>query len=369
MTQPDLTPLEIIRIALKWRKPIISVCLIAIVAAAIVALLLPNQFKSVSMFYAGSSQALDGKSIFNYKSDNVPLFGSDEDVDHLLAIGNSQKLAFNIISKFNLYKAYQIDSGISPYYREAVLKQFNNNYSIKKNDLGALEITVYDEDKQRAAAIANEIMTQIDNYNRETLAAINSKNSNIYKQRYEEKIASLRKLKDSLNNTSAKFGIFDPKTQKELISTETSKTTNDLVAAKAKLNILAKNYNANDTIIINLKAEISGLEERYKNIIKSSGNDFNKGASMVSSLEIEIENKLAEAMEAKEVMEQVTLASFNASSTINVIEYAEPAERKSKPIRWLIVAITFSLTAFLSLLFAVITECYGAILVQYFKNE
>lgn len=369
MTQPDLTPLEIIRIAIKWRKPIIIACLIAVIGAIIVALTLPNQFKSVSMFYAGSSQSLDGKSIFNYKSDNIPMFGSDEDVDHLLAIGNSQKLAFAIISKFNLYKAYKIDSGVSAYYREAVLKQFNSNYSIKKNDLGALEITVYDEDKQRAADIANEVMTQIDTYNREVLASINSKNMTIYKQDYDEKIVNLSKLKDSLNNISTVYGIFDPKTQKELISTETSKTTNDLVAARAKLKILSQKYTANDTIVINLQAEISGLEERYKNILKNSGNDFNKGASMVTALEIEIENKLDEAMDAKEVMDQVTLASLNKSSTINVIEYAEPAERKSKPIRWLIVAITLSLTAFLSILYAVITECYGSVLVQYFKNE
>ncbi len=369
MTNTDLTLLEIIRITIKWRKPIIIATLIALTASVTVALLLPNEYKSVSNFYAASSQAADTKTLFSGNADGSEIFGTDNDIDRLLSIGNSSKLAFHIIHKFDLYTDYDIDSTETPYHREYILKEFNSNYQLQKNDLGALEVIVYDKDKQQACDMVNEIVAQIDLINQKILVENNSKNLSVFTKRYNEKLTLFNHLNDSINNIRKQYGIFDAKTQAELLSEETSTTSNDLAMNKAKLKILEKRYNDKDTIIVNLRATISGLEERQKNFSKLATNDFNKGAGIVTSLENEIDQKATELAYAEELLQQVKLATSNISSTIFIIEKAEPAPRKSKPIRWLIVVASMGITFILSLLFAVIIETYGATLAQYLKNE
>lgn len=369
MATNDLTLLEIIRISLKWRKPILTVGITALIVSVVVALLMPNKYKSVSFFYAANSESQDTKNLFTFDGSSSGIFGSDDDVDRLLSIGNSNVLAFYIIQKFNLYAAYEIDSLTEPYHREYVLKEFQDNYSLIKNDLGALEVTVFDKDKNKASEMANEIVAEIDRLNQQVITSNNSKNKDIYQKRYTEKLNTLEALKDTMNKIRKAYGIFDPKTQNELLSEESSKTSNDLVTMKARLSILEKNYKQEDTAVVNTKAIIRGLEERTKSIAKNSGSDFNKGAALVSALEMEIEKKVEELSSAEELLQQAILATANNTSTIYVIEKAEPAVRKSKPVRSLIVLVSFVLSTFLAILFAVISETYGATFAQYLKNE
>ena len=100
--------LDIIAILLRWKKPMIIICIVAAVGSSIISLTLPNYYKAATVFYSASPDLAKPAPIGNMEID-VEYYGEDEDVDRVLSIANSGELAGFIIDKFNLYEHYKIN--------------------------------------------------------------------------------------------------------------------------------------------------------------------------------------------------------------------------------------------------------------------
>ena len=100
--------LGVISTLLRWRKPIIRICLIAGIGTAIIALFLPNYYQSTTTFYAASPDLGKPEAVGEIERDR-DIYGEDTDNDRLLTIAQSNEIVSYLIQKFKLYEHYDIN--------------------------------------------------------------------------------------------------------------------------------------------------------------------------------------------------------------------------------------------------------------------
>jgi capsular polysaccharide biosynthesis protein len=311
--QKQLNLVEIIRIIIRWKKPILIVVVIALVGSAIISdsHIMKPYYKATSVFYPSNPSMTSSQSMF-VESQASGYFGNSDDVDRLIAIGNSAQLKSFIVRKFKLFDHYKIDSLSEDYPNYAVQNELEDNFKVEKTDKGAIEVTVYDHDKIFAADMANAIVAKIDDINKVILNENKLKMLSIY----------TNKIKDK---------------EKEI-----AVTTDSIVAIKYRFNML------NGVSDLNEISSLKG-DERTR---------FDQAYETYKVLEDKKEASLRELNSSVASAEQFKATINNDVPTIYVIEKAYPAEKKSKPIRWLVVLSSVLIAFVVTLITTVVIERY-----------
>ncbi len=158
-----LSLLSVLKTLYRWRKPIIWVTIVAGVGTAIISILLPNYYKSTTVFFAASPDQAQPEILFNKSGVRPYVFGNDNDIDRLLTIAKSADLLNFVVDQFNLYQHYDIDSthAKAPY---KVRKKFLKYYDVTKNSKDAIELSFEDKDPEFAAALVNATREKIDEF-------------------------------------------------------------------------------------------------------------------------------------------------------------------------------------------------------------
>jgi len=292
--------IEVIKIALRWKRQIIIASVLAIIGSVIIALLLPNYYQSTAIIYPSSPALLDRQNLFSTQASDVPIdyFGTEHDADRLLSIAKASPMAAYIIYKYNLKGHYKIDTnGKYPEYE--VNREFKDNFKAIKNEYSAIEITIIDTDKDLAAQIVNDIVAKIDQENKQLILS--------------NKIKTLEVLEGSLKKMSA----------------EINTLTDSIIFLRQKYRLIQQRA-------FSLKA-IMAIEK-------------------ITTLEKKKENALDEYNKRSNLYEQYNVITNSNASSIYIVEDAYPSEKKVKPVRWLIVVSSFLITFFLSVLAAVLIE-------------
>lgn len=281
---------EIVRILLKWRILIIVVTLLGAVGSTVVALLLPNYYKSTVVFYPQNLSVYDRGYLFGTESKEKvqSLFGDKQDVNRLLSIANSTELTAHVINHFGLAGHYGIDTTAHD-WRFKVNREFENNFKVLKSDLDNIELSIWDEDPELAATIANYFVHRVD-----------------------EIYSSLVKQRNVQNVQTVKAQVARIKNELDSVSTQMT--------------------DYSDTTRVRYKA----LRARQENLLENQ------------SYWETLYNQYWAA------------ADYNVSSLF-IVEQAYPAERKDRPIRWLIVVSATLVAFFLSTIAAILFEKYKEI--------
>ncbi|MCH8317658.1 MAG: hypothetical protein IIA88_04070 [Bacteroidetes bacterium] len=363
MAEREFNLISVIKILLQWKKPIFIVTLITAISSVIISLLLPNYYKSIAIFYPSNPKYFDARIVYNPNAD-IDFFGSKEDVDRMFSLGNSTQLAHEIIGMYNLYEHYDIDTAKTKFYRLKVLQEYRANVTITKNKYGAIEIEVYDKNKDMAANMANSILGKIDNSNRNIIFYNIKTTLNVYSNAIEYKNTKMKLLVDSLERMREQYGILNHEIESEFLSTEINKANLQLTEARAKLPLLLKHYSPRDTVIINLEAKIRGNEEKLKVLTTDQGKgklnliSFLKGFEIIKQIENQIENLNEEVGEISDLHRKTESLVNEHIPSVYVIEWADAADRKSKPVRWLICVSSTLIACFCCILAVLIVEYY-----------
>lgn len=298
--------IELVKIWLRWKKHILLVCLITVIGSSIVSFIMPVYYKSTAIFYPYNPKLSDPRTLY-VKDINYSIFGQSDDIDRVISIANSSLIHRDMIKEFNLMQHYDIDSSGKAAMTYA-LEEFQDNLEFIKNDEGALEITIYDTDEELAAEMVKIMTGKINYINIETIKKNNEKLLKVYKQHTNDKLKEITTLNDSITNLREKHQLFVPLNKVNLHS--------------------------------------------LTHITKA------KGVDEISSLETQLNYLNNEYLAAKESYTQVKSTLENFDQSLFIVEEAVPAEKKSKPIRWLIVVSSLLIAFFLSTLYAVIIDFY-----------
>lgn len=291
--------IEAIRIIQKWKKPIIVLAFVSVIASSLWSLFVMDEyFYSWSTFYPVNQTKNDYNVIFGKDAEQINYFGGGEDVNRVLTIANSIPVIESIIDSFHLAEHYKIDKE-GKYWRTKMRKEFESNYKAIKTEREAVEVSLYDTDPKLASEIVNTIIEKVDALNREHYRKARQKTYDLIL----DEIVKWQKEIDVYSDTLA------------------------LLAEKYKIKMSS---GADGTVIIT--GTNFRIEQRYKEILSKQNNSTREINSLFT------------------IKGQMEVSLKNSDSSLYILEKAFPADKKLKPVRWLVVTITLFITLFVSVI-------------------
>jgi len=315
MESLEISSINLLEFIFKRRKELFIIGLIAAVISAIASFVITPKFKStVIMFPTQTSSISKALLAENSGKDDILKFGEEEEAEQMLQILNSDQIQAKVCEKFNLLDHYNIDKS-DPFKYTKLYDEFKENISYERTEFMSVKIEVLDKDPQLAANICNtisELMDSVKNGMQKERAVAGLR---IVERSYLALKDEIRQINDSLKSLRM-LGINDYETQSQVFNEQYATA-------------IAKNNSSGAKL----------LEEKLK-ILSTYGGSY---VSLRELHEAQIKQLAlikAKYEEAKVDAEQILTQKF-------IVNKATKAEKKSYPIRWLIVVIsTFSALIF-----------------------
>lgn len=289
------------------RKTFLFIAVAATIISSVVSLMITEQFQSTVVMFATPQHSIGEQFYEEVKRNDLLEYGETEDAERLLQILNSDRIRSRIIAKYNLWLHYDIDQG-TPGAQSLLGKEYNSNVDARLTRYGSIEVNVLDQDPQQAADMANDIAFLAD-----------SVSNRLRNDRAGEALiyatSSLQQVQNEISDMETELGklyelgVYDFATQIEGLNEQYATA-------------IAKGSTANAEKIRRKMADIS----QYANA-------FNKLSNLIEA---------AYEREAilKKRFELMKLDAETQMPSAFIVDYAAPADKKAKPIRWLIVVMS-----------------------------
>ena len=334
----------------RWKKPLLIVMAVALAGSVFFSspLFITPKYKSTVILFPSSTNSVSKAIMEDSPSEkqDILAFGEEEQAEQMLQILNSDDIRNSIIQKYNLREHYEINAS-SDYPMTLLTEEFKDNITFSRTEFMSVKIEVLDKDPQTAADIANDIAALLDSTKTKIQRTRANEVLSIIEKTYAEKQGELKKLEDSLQSLRAK-GIMNYEFQSEILNSAYNNAQNVFTNESAALPVLLQYKDERDTSVISCKARIKGAEAKMK-ILGQQLHDLAQygGASM--SLKSEIESQRKELTKIKEQLEKALIDANQNVSHKFIVNQAVKAEKKSYPVRWLIVLLTLAATFVLAM--------------------
>ncbi len=252
---------------------------------------------------------------------NVEPYSEESETEQMLQIMMSQDIIDSMIKKFDLAKHYEINPGYK-YFRTVLLAEYHEKVSITKTPYEGVEVVVKDRSPDTAKLMVDAI---IDFYNKKVDWLHKEKwreVADMYSRQLARKRHDIDSLKNIMFELGTQYGIFDYEYQGKEI---TRAYLNALLSNPSK----AKNKE--------LKKMLTGMEQHSGQLVE------------VTNM---IENEAINYVTVKQDYEMAVRFIDSKLTYSNIVTYPFVPDKKTYPIRWLIVVIS-SLAVFTLALFII----------------
>ncbi len=309
----------------KWRKALIIITILAVVISSIVALTIPEKYKSTVILFPSTTSSISKALLTetSFKNEDVLQFGAEDEAEQMLQILNSDEIRTRICEKYNLMKHYKIDS-TDKFKRTKLYDEFQSNITFKRTEYMSVKIEVMDRNPDTAAIIANDIANLHDSIKIKIQRQIAKEAFKIVENEYLSKQKEVEILGDSLIKLN-KIGIYDVEKQTERLTEQYA--------------IAIRNNDARAT---------KALEEKLK-VIADYGTPF---AAIRDN--VYLQRKQLNLLKLKYDESKVDATEILPQKF--VVSNAFPAEKKSYPIRWIIVVVSTIASLLMSIIGILLIE-------------
>ncbi len=305
--------INLLQLLWKWKWHIAIICLIAGLLAAIFSgpAFIKPKFKSVGVIYPS----------------NIAPYSDESETEQMVQWLNSKDIKDSIIRKFNLAKHYKIDSSYK-YFYSTILYKYSKNVQINKTMYESVEIVVMDTDPKIACDMVNEIINQ---FNKKVQAIHEDKYLEVVKiskEMLDQKQKEIDSVEAKLYELRTKYEIIDYSNQTREVARGYLRTVDGDNAAR-NINILE---------VIKLK----------KNIEEKGGEFIYYNTRLYDLLRL--------YAVFQEDYDRAVYDANKAFTHANIVTPPVVADKKSYPIRWIIVFLTMASTLFLTTILVVIFD-------------
>jgi uncharacterized protein involved in exopolysaccharide biosynthesis len=260
-----------------------------------------------------------------YPSNTSP-YSDENETEQMLQILQSKEISDSVIKRFDLASHYEIDSSYK-YFRTTLMYEYSQNVSISKTQYEGVRIEVSDRDPE----IASDMVWAI-------IKLYNKKVNNLHKEKYGETlemyknaVEQKKQYLDSINNRltelSQKYGLTHFQSQAEQTTRGYLKTIDGT----------------------------GGAYVREKEVKELKKNLEDKGAEMLI-LQNMLFSETASYVSLKNEYEKAFMDYNKEITYTNIITEPYPADKKSYPVRWLIVVISAIASFFIGYILVLIIE-------------
>ena len=157
----------------KWRKPIIALFIISMVAAGAIVFIMPKRYLSTTTSLPASSYSTDRSRIFNQNIQTLYSdLGTTDELDRIEGTAKLDTVFLAVTDQFNLFDHYKISKS-EPSPRSCAAKLLKKHSRIIKSDYGELKVKVWNTDKNLAPQLADAITSTLDAIHRDIQNAVN----------------------------------------------------------------------------------------------------------------------------------------------------------------------------------------------------
>ena len=301
-----------------WRVPLISSGLIGAIVSAAASFLIEPEFQSSVVLFALPQQSIGAQFYEEVKREDILEYGETEDAERLLQILNSDRIRRRIIEKYDLWSHYEIEPD-QPGAKAAMAKVYAGKVGADLTRYGSIRIDVFDTAPEMARDIANDIAQLTDSVANQL--------------RNDRALEAFRYAERSLRQN-----------QREMEEME------------RRLGDLRKEG------VYDYPIQIEGLNEQYATALaegqKSRANDIMSKMERLAPFANEynqLTTKLEDAYEQEAVLKKrFDLNKLDSESQLPaafVVDRASVADKKARPVRWLITVMGALSVALASMVF------------------
>ena len=307
------------------RRLILGITLLGMVAGVAAAFIIRPLYKSEVILFPAITNSVS-KALLTEQStgrDDILALGDAEDAEQLLQVLNSDLIRERTSTTFDLMRAFRIKPDSRT--RNTDLREaFQDHITFEYTKFGSVRVEVLHHQPDTAALMANYIAAQVDSVWKDMNGERASKGLKIVADKVKELENEIEQIEDSMR-VLRQLGVHDYHTQTERY--------NEYMGA---------------AIVKGDQRAIKEFEERFKVLaqyggayVTLQGRQFNE-VKRLSMLSMKLEQAQAD-------YESDLPHKF-------IVNAAQVADKKSYPVRWLVVAISTISALLLSLLLIVAQE-------------
>ena len=317
---------------LKKLKFLALVAVAAAIVSGAASFLITPKYKSKVVLFPAASTPLSQVLLTNYPTNkNIEGFGEEEEAEQVLQVLYSDMIKDKIINKYDLLSHYKVKPD-SKTRKSDLYKEFESNSSFRRTEFNSIEITIMDSDPVMAANIANDISNLIDTVLNEIRKDRVKQAYNIVQQEYIAYQQKVKLMEDSINVLRS-GGV-----------NHYEVTVDRLTEGYAKA-LINNNTNAAEKIDKRLKS-ISPMATQYISLRERILGDYGQLTNLRGrylAMKVEVEQNIP---------------------TTYIVDRAFAADKKSYPIRSLIVILSMLSAIVLGIIAALIFDNW-----KYLKSQ
>lgn len=373
-TQEEVTLLDYWQVVSKRKRPIAGFCSAIALIALVVSLLLPKIYESTATLLPQleSNNGLglgalltSGAASSAAQTLGISLPGAPATpTDIFSAMLKSRIMADEVIRRFNLREHYEKKT---MHDARLVLEAATRIVVTKEK---VIKVTVEDKDPQLASEIANFYVSNLDRLNQTLSVSKARENRKFIEQRVTETKQDLVKLEEALKEFQTQNRTVAIEAQSKAMIEATAMIQAQIMAQEVQLQVMGTYLASDHPEVARLKSSLSELRKQLQ-IMESgkSGKDRQAGDRLrppitsVPALALEY-GRLTRDLKVHETLyallisqyEQAKLAEARDTPTVQVLDPAIPAERKSRPKIALNVLIAGILSLLIGIFWAFLRE-------------
>jgi len=290
-----MNSLELINIVNRWKWHLVIVAAVAFCVSVIFSgpSFITPKYKSFAIVYPG----------------NLVAYSTESPTEQMLQLLESSFIRDRVISTFHLASRYDLDT-TGDQWRSELYRRYEQNVGISKTEYESVEIAVMDKDPRVAAAMVDSILRYLDIKARSIQSEKAMEIVVIVNNQLMQKKEEMDSLEAKAQELRIKYGLLD-------YIQQTKEITRGYVAGLSG-GRSGSSMNEIKTMIGNLQDKGGDFFELQQHL--------SRVRSTYDDLKVSYENAL------KDVNKELTYS--------NVVTRPIPADRKSYPVRWLIVTLS-----------------------------
>lgn len=277
--------LSLVQLILKWKWHIIIITVAAALCGAIF-----SSSTFITPLYKSEAIA--------YPANTSP-YSEESRTEQMLEIMNSRSIKDSIIKKYDLWTDYKINKNDKA-ARAYIYNEYKSRIKINKTTYEAVSVVVMDKDPEVACNIANDILNF---YEQKVRTLHRDKEAEVvvmFENQLVEKQRVIDSLKDCVAKIGTEYGVTD-------LTSQSREATRSWLTGSAKASELMENLGTHGAELIDLQTKIA-----------AEANSF-----VAIKCDYEREMRFLDGY----------------MSYTNVISEPYPADKKSYPVRWVVVAL------------------------------
>jgi uncharacterized protein involved in exopolysaccharide biosynthesis len=305
---------DVIHILIRWKYHVIVITLIGVLLAIVFSspLFITPKFKSTAIAYPA----------------NMSAYSDESETEQMLQILQSKDIMDSVIKKFDLAHHWEIDSNYK-FFKTALYYEYSKSVNISKTPYESVNITVMDKDPQIACDMVYAIL---DFFNHKVRRLHNDKYLEVIRM-YEDILSLKKQSIDSLQNElkilGEEYGLIDFDNQSLEITKGYLRTVTG--ASKGTINE-------------------DGVKELKKNF-------ESRGGQLITLVEL-LRQEARTYSNLKADYEDAIRFYTDELTYANIVTFPFPADKKSSPVRWLVILFTAMATFVLTIIVIMFVEKY-----------